>query len=81
VDKQRLRNELGSFLVEDDGTPDTLAIVLCTYFSDHRERPKDDPDTENGWGQWVEYKTNDALEELANLVQRLHPPQSGAGNG
>jgi hypothetical protein len=34
-------------------------------------RPKDDPDTENGWGQWAETKTNAALDAL---TKALMPP-------
>lgn len=71
VDKQRLRNTVGSCLLERDGFPDTLAIALCTYFEDHMERPKNDPETDNGWGEWVERKTNEALDLLTDEVLRL----------
>ncbi len=51
MDKQRLRNVLGGVPVEDAALADNLAIALCKYSSDHRDRPKDDPDTEHGWGE------------------------------
>ena len=61
------RNRVGCINVEDcEGAGDNLAIVLATYFSDHRERPADDKnDPETGWGEWVIEKTNRALYRIA----------------
>lgn len=67
---KQLRNKIGSFLIEPDSADggDTLAIALCTYFDGHLGRPKDDPETENGWGEWVELKVNAALDGLTTEV-------------
>lgn len=74
TDKITLRNIFGGLDIEKDDNQihDNLAIALCTYFEKHMNRPKHDPDTENGWGAWVEQKTNEALDLIveAALAQR-----------
>lgn len=66
---QIIRRRLGGHSVEDDGHADNLAIVLCTYFSDHLQRPEEDRETEeadNGhWGEWVTERHNLALDRIA----------------
>lgn len=69
VDKQRLRNIIGGCDVEDGLWMDNLAIVLCTYFSDHMDRPDPDPESDDsGWGEWVTEKTNQALTRITEAV-------------
>jgi len=69
---QRIRNKLGSVLVEDPTLDfdeiDNLATVIAIYFELHVDRPDDDPETENGWGEWVERKTNEALDLIAKQL-------------
>lgn len=52
---------------------DNLAIALCSYYSRHMDRPDPDPDTEHGWGAWVEQKCNEALDAIAAKVARRSP--------
>jgi hypothetical protein len=69
IDRQRLRNIIGSCDVEDvPDLTDNIAIALCTYFSAHMDRPDPDPESESGWGEWVTTKTNAALSLLASAV-------------
>ena len=68
---EELRVEIGGCLLEKhNGIQDNLAIALCSYFSSHMDRPEDDTETENGWGQWAEEKTNEAIELIAASVAR-----------
>lgn len=71
VDKQTLRNFIGSFMVQGGTQYDTLAIVLCSYFEQHMARPHPDPHTENGWGAWAEERANETLAALTAEVLRL----------
>ena len=66
-----LRSVIGGCLLEEDGIADTLAIALCSYFEGHMDRPKDDPETERGWGEWVERKANEAIDRVVAEVERL----------
>jgi len=59
---EQISSKLGNAFVEKDSMSDNLAIVLCTYFERHPCRPDDDKETENGWGKWVEQKTDTALD-------------------
>lgn len=68
--KERLRNLIGCFMVENDMNADNLAVVLCTYFEGHVDRPKPDPRTENGWGAWAEREANRVLDELAVFIEQ-----------
>jgi hypothetical protein len=65
-----LRRKLGGFLLEPDTNDggDTLAIALCSYFEKHIARPADDTESENGWSQWAEDRTNKALDALAKAL-------------
>lgn len=51
---EHIRNVVGGIDVESGIGSDNLAIVLCTYFSEHAAWPENDPETDNGWGEWVE---------------------------
>lgn len=76
-----LRNKIGSYLLEPDTRDggDTLAIALCSYFESHVARPADDTESENGWSQWAEDKTNAALDGLARaLIERTSQVETGA---
>jgi hypothetical protein len=68
VVRTELELTLGSVQIEGDPLSDNLAIALCTYFSTHPERPRTDPDTERGWGEWVEEKCNLAIERIATAA-------------
>ena len=63
TDQSRARNEIANLPVEAGAWKDNLAIALCSYFSDHEERPNDDmDDTETGWSPWTVRKTEQALD-------------------
>ena len=82
MNRIKIRNRLGSVPAirfepgVSDSLGDNVAIAFATYFSDHPERPSDDPPDEDSgsWGQWVVEKTNDALDRMAEvLVEADHP--------
>jgi hypothetical protein len=70
-----LINRLAGVQVEDldpsYGPSDNLAIVLCSYFEKHGHRPVDDPETENGWGEWVIQKYERAMELILKEVKAI----------
>lgn len=69
------RNELGNLNIER-GDSDNLGIALCSYFESHIERPRDDPEGELGWGEWVVDKSNEALDYLAEKInERTSDPR------
>ena len=68
MDSTELRNKIGCLHVEDAPISDNLAIVLCSYFEKHLDRPADDPESEHGWGEWVEKKTNEALDMIGKQL-------------
>lgn len=65
---EEMRSKIGGVSVEDAVGADNLAVVLCIYFTDHMGRPDDDPETEYGWGEWVEQKSNEALDLIAKSL-------------
>lgn len=78
VDKRNIRNILGCADVDPLADhSDNIAIALCTYFEGHRDRPDPDPQTEHGWGEWAERKTDQALDHLADIVIRLAKDSQG----
>lgn len=79
--KDRLLRKISSLPTTDGpGMPDNLAIALCTYFSDSQDRPENDEETENGWGEWVEEQCNKTLAKIASVcsdeVERLEREKS-----
>jgi hypothetical protein len=67
---QNLINRLGGAYIQGTSDSDNLAIALATYFEGHMDRPDPDPDTEDGWGEWVLAKTNEALRRIAEEVEK-----------
>jgi hypothetical protein len=54
---------------------DNLSIVLCTYFSQHCDRPEDDEENEDNhyWGDWVCQKCDEALDRISAAVEKGDP--------
>lgn len=81
MDKQKIRNAIGGFRPDNEPVSDNLAIMLCNHYTDHWERPENDPDTEDGWGEWVIEKTNEALDRLTDEVMSIAANGSSAHEG
>lgn len=64
-----LKNKIACVPMGDNSMGDNLAIVLCTYFSDHLERPEDDPEYDTGWGEWVIAKSEEALDKIVAAIK------------
>ena len=63
-----LKTKIGFISMGEGMWADNLGIALCTYFSDHPERPEDDPeDTDSGWGEWVERKMEETLDKIVAI--------------
>lgn len=63
--REQLRHVIGGVSVPG---ADNLAIVLCTYFTDHPDQPEDDPETEHGWGEWVEDQVDKTIHAIIEAV-------------
>ena len=72
-DKHELRDQIGCILVDDDGLSDNLAIVICTYFESHPDKPgsiEENPET--GWTDWAVERTNKLLDKIVNELYPEH---------
>ena len=66
-----LRDRIGMLPSMNDGKPcDNLAILLCSYYTDHPDRPDDDQEDENGWGEWAVEQTNAMLDRVAQQMEK-----------
>ena len=65
--EQKIMDEIARFPVGNSPWADNIAIVLCTYFSDHPDRPENDVDDEDDclWGEWVQDQYERVLNDLA----------------
>ena len=63
-----LRTRIAATVIDDSPCGDNLAIALCTYFSDHYQRPDDDDVVDGLWGPWVEARTNEALNRIVRAA-------------
>ena len=86
-ERQKYRNLLGSVGVGEPTvlTADNIAIVLCTYFEDLPECPKDDEDSETGWSKWAMQETDKVLdialdEIIMPLVDRIEVLEAQLAN-
>lgn len=69
-DFEKMAERIVGVDVEDRTHSDNLAIVLCTYFSGHIERPDGDEDDmdEGGWSPWTIEKYHGAKNLLSSHV-------------
>lgn len=83
MDRQQMRNFIAGYPAEPNSrsSSDNIAIVLCTYFSDHPDRPDPDPNGEHGWGAWVERMAYAALDGLARDLESLLSVPSSSNGG
>ena len=68
-----LRHAVSGARLEDKKCwADNLSIALCTYFSQHEDRPEGDELTEDEgnsyWGEWVSSKADEAIELILESV-------------
>lgn len=67
-DIERIIDAIARTDVENHPMSDNIAVLLCGHFQGHRHQPKDDPETDNGWGEWVEAQADDTLRRMAEAV-------------
>lgn len=67
--REKLRNFIGGIDIEGSSGGDNLIIALCSYFERHYERPSNDEESDNGWGEWVEMMANNALDNIASSIE------------
>ncbi len=71
--QNRILSALGWCMVEENG--DSLAIALCTYFSEHLDCPDEEEDDETGWKPWVSKRCDMALAAIADAAYRATRPE------
>lgn len=62
-----IENAIGGTDDPAPGYNDNLAIMLCSYFSRHMDRPEDDVENEDNyhWGTWVLDREKAMRREIA----------------
>lgn len=74
----RLRNIIGNCQVELSSLSDCLVVVLASYFNRHIDKPEEGEDAEvgdSGWTIWVERKTDEALDLIAQEINKHYEQQ------
>lgn len=69
---QKVRAALANHSLDNDANEDNLAIMLCTYFEQHRDCPEEEPN-EHGWQPWAEERCDRMLDQLAQAVVEALP--------
>lgn len=71
----KIKRAIESCTVEDDYMADNIAIVLCTYFENHMNRPENDPkDDDKGWSKWVISKYEKAMKLIVKDITEVVSP-------